>query len=316
MKILITGAMGYVGGRLSEYLLSLYSKEQLFLATTRIDPPVWAQGFPLVRMDLTDFLSVERVIKNTRPDVVIHLAGLSQSECEQDPALADRVNVDGTKTLVQICGANGVSRFLFMSTFQVYGRASGEISETQTVDPRNEYARTKLLAETMVRDGSVRGMVPIIFRLSNGFGYPMDARVAESVLKLAVNSFCRQIVREQKIHVHSDQYRNFISLNNVARAVEFVLAQDPNNFVNPVFNVGGLANFSMGELARKIALVYKNMYQDRDIPITVNKDRSGIGIWSPFIYKYDRLSALGFTIKDDMDLEIKKTIMFFEENKL
>ncbi|MFM2137855.1 MAG: hypothetical protein RJA57_162 [Bacteroidota bacterium] len=146
MRILLTGASGFIGHYLAPRLLSAGHE---LLATGRGEAP--ASLLPCFsRMDITDPASVLRHFEAFRPEVIIHAAALSQPDlCARDTAAADRVNVEGTRNLL-LHASKFRSTFLFLSTDFVFNGRSGPYAETDRPDPVNHYGRTKWLAEQQV----------------------------------------------------------------------------------------------------------------------------------------------------------------------
>ena len=132
-KILITGANGFVGSRFVER----WRNEFEILAPSHAEH------------DITDAVSVERYIIEHAPQVVLHLAALSNTwYCEQHPDESYRVNVEGVCNLAVAAARNGV-KFVFFSSDQVYNGnyESGPLSEEVAVAPETVYGRHKLEAE-------------------------------------------------------------------------------------------------------------------------------------------------------------------------
>lgn len=132
-KLLITGASGFVGSR----VVARWRNEYAVLAPSHSE------------LDITDRESVDSYFLQHTPDVVVHLAALSNTGyCEQHPDESYRVNVEGVCNLAVAAARNGV-KFIFFSSDQVYNGncESGPLSEDVTVAPENVYGRHKLEAE-------------------------------------------------------------------------------------------------------------------------------------------------------------------------
>ena len=132
-KILITGASGFVGSRVVER----WRNDYIILAPSHTE------------LDITDAASVERYLLEQAPQVVVHLAALSNTwYCEQHPDESYLVNVEGVCNLANAAARNGVKLILFSSD-QVYNGnvESGLLNEDVTVAPENVYGRHKLEAE-------------------------------------------------------------------------------------------------------------------------------------------------------------------------
>ena len=118
-KVLITGGLGYLGGRIAAHLLAYAPRFSLRLMTrrSRQHVPSWAANLDVVCADLLEEASLGRAVDGV--DTVIHLAAVNEIECQKDPDLALEVNGRGTYRLLQACQANGVKRFVYLSTFHV-----------------------------------------------------------------------------------------------------------------------------------------------------------------------------------------------------
>lgn len=303
MKILITGGLGYVGGRLASFLKEKDSQEIYLTTRRRRNLPPWTKNFDVVECELLNPDSVAQCLNNVQPDTIIHLAAMNQQECNKNPGLAFDVNAKGTLWLLDCAIQTAVKRFIYFSTFQVYGKLNGEIMEETLCQPNNFYSMTKRAGEDIVRFyNSQHQIQTLILRLANAYGYPVDKDV--NVWHLVFNSFCRKSVEQGKIIIESNQYRDFIAMEDAVRAVYHLLFTVPDKWQDGVFNLGGECCLSVSEVAQKVTSAYQKNFGAK---VTI-EDHSEAGGYKPFRYNIDKLKGTGFRLKSDMEREIVKTI--------
>ena len=120
-----------------------------FVQTAAKFAPRWrVRGLTRSQIDLTDFQAVEREFKRDRPQLIIHCAAIPTTTAVlANPALAQRINVDATKLLVDLAAD---IPFVFLSTDFVFDGKKGNYSETDPVNPISLYGETKVAAEQIV----------------------------------------------------------------------------------------------------------------------------------------------------------------------
>ena len=148
MKLLITGASGLYGSKLAKMALSqnfdVYSCDVQELS-------VYGK---FMKVDISDKRLVDESFLEIKPDVVVHAATLTDvDKCETNKGLAWKINVDGTKNIVD--AAKKQQAFLvYISTDYVFSGDKGQYKETDKPEPINYYGYTKLKAEELVENGS------------------------------------------------------------------------------------------------------------------------------------------------------------------
>ena len=165
MKILVTGAAGFIG----RWAWSELSKTHQVTGTDKVAVAGGEQ------VDITDFEQLDALFKHLRPDAVIHLAAISGStgknEIEQSLRQAHLnflTNAQGTANICEACRLNDVKRLIYMSSFAVYGRTDRDrlpITPSTLVALEHAYATSKYMGELAVRTYSNDfGIKSVVFR--------------------------------------------------------------------------------------------------------------------------------------------------------
>ena len=310
-KILITGGMGYLGGRIADFLKRNHPEIKIILGTHRESPeiPDWAKSFQIIHMDVCDTASIEEAVVDV--GTIIHLAALNEHDSFRDVESAWKTNTLGTQALLSAANRKGVQRFVYFSTFHVYGDYKGTITEGSPTQPHHPYAATHRAAEDMVRFYQrYQHMDTLTLRLSNSFGCPMNAEVNRWTL--VFNDLCRQAITSGKMVINSSgkQHRNFITLHDVAAVVAHFLFTVAGNWGDGLYNLGGDGSLSIAEAAKTIARVYKKKY-GKPIPVetTGEDDRED---HHPVLFNIDKLKKTGFCLTGNMEKEIDQTLSLCE----
>ena len=238
MRILLTGASGFVGGHFRAHLPAL--------------PLAGAGG---ERIDLRDEAAVRAAVETARPEAVVHLAARSHvPESVDNPREAITVNVVGTLNLLsalQDCGFRG--RMVFVGSAEAYGAVSPEelpIVEERPLRPRNPYAASKAAAEALAYQWSQTAEFDIVMaRPFNHIGPGQQPR-------FVVSDFGRQIAeiklgrRPPVVRVGElEATRDFTDVRDTVRAYALLLKYGTNG---EVYNVCSSQERSAGDLLGRL----------------------------------------------------------------
>ena len=161
MRVLVTGASGFLGGVVCAELLQRDHEVHALVRREGSQPP----GTAALVGDLTDSGSLQSAVQSAAPECVVHLA--AEIASQRDPAKIEMVNVGGTRTLIAACEAAGVGRIVFSSTV-VTGDAKGALLDEKTELPvETEYGRSKQEGERLLRESSLE---EVIIRPSHVYG--------------------------------------------------------------------------------------------------------------------------------------------------
>ena len=249
--VLITGGLGYLGGRIAKHLLSLGFRVRI--ASSRLSPSVPGE---LSECEVFSYnFAEENTLSKVCKDVlfIIHLASLNAQQCNHDPEAALLVNSLGTLKLLNAAKKNGVKKFIYMSTAHVYGSPlCGEIDETMPTYPAHHYSITHKVSEdyVLLKD-SDDCMERIVFRLTNGVGSPVTSDA--NCWMLVVNDLCKQVAMNSEIKLRSDGslQRDFIPISLICSVVHSAI--ESNVFDREIVNISSGKSLTLHELAKLIA---------------------------------------------------------------
>lgn len=247
MHVLVTGISGFVGPRLARHLLERGDRVS---GTYLVDHPVFPEvdEVRLYEVDLQDAAAVERVVRESSPDAIVNLAGLSHVG-ESWTRMPDyfRVNVLGTDNLLAAAAGRPV---VIASSAEVYGLVPEEeqpIPEERVVDPRTPYALTKAASERLA---FLRGAV--VARSFNLVGPGQAAKFALPTFAVQLAAIERG-EHEPVLRVGNlSARRDFVHVDDGAEAFRLLLEKGKPG---GVYNIASGQAFSIGEaLERLMAL--------------------------------------------------------------
>jgi UDP-glucose 4-epimerase len=239
VRVVVTGALGYIGSQLVRELGAAWPGAEIVmldnLATER-----YASLYDLPANGRYEFVEEDVLTADLKPlvagaDAVIHLAALTNGTgCEPQNHM-QRVNVVGTERVARACAAARVP-MLFPSTTSIYG-TSGTVTEDcdeSSLHPQTPYAEWKLQSEQMLQGFGHCGELQFtILRLGTVFGPSVGMQ-----FHTAVNRFCWQAIARQPLEVWRTaihQYRPYLEVRDAVRAMLFTVAE--RKFDRRIYNV-------------------------------------------------------------------------------
>jgi nucleoside-diphosphate-sugar epimerase len=163
VRVLVTGAAGFVGGLLWRAFAAEPDAPDLTLLDRQ--RPAGAGRARVAIGDVADIANLPS--PSVAPDVVYHCAGITTATCEANPDMAFAVNVEATRALLAWCrGRLRPPRLVFTSSVAVFGGGEAVVDEDSPVRPNSTYGATKAAAEHLVLDAARRGEVEgVVVRL-------------------------------------------------------------------------------------------------------------------------------------------------------
>jgi len=304
-RILVTGGMGFVGGRVAQALATNADVTLTLGSRTVQANPCWLPSSKVVAMDWRSLQSLTLACDGI--DTLVHLAGMNDADCLHDSVAALEVNAVNTARLMQAAKVAGVKRVIYLSTIHVYGpNLAGQIDESTLPKGRHPYATSHRAAEDVVLAAANANMGSIVLRLSNCFGVP--AHSAVRAWMLLMNDLCRQAVTLRSMTLRSTglQCRDFITLQDVSRAVVHMIDLPNNQIGDGLFNVGSgksLRVIDMVELIQTRCSKVLGFAPGIVRPQPVASDENLM-----LDYKIDKLLSTGFNLSSNPVFEIDETL--------
>ncbi|MBF0516644.1 MAG: SDR family oxidoreductase [Nitrospirae bacterium] len=314
MRVLITGGRGFIGGRTALYLADQYPDSDVTITSTNNeDLPLWASAFKTLNMSLSNEQSITRAVAGI--DTIVHLAAMNEIDSMRDPVSALMTNAEGTYRLLRAAAEAGVRNFIYFSTIHVYGENLERplITEDTPIRPYHPYAITHAAAEGFVDQfRRYNSMNTAIFRLSNAYGAPADRAVNR--WSLVFNDLCRQAVTKGVLTLKSSgsQYRDFIAIRDVARAVGHFIYELKGGSGDGLYNLGGECPMTILEAAQRVARVYKETYGRTISEIKVGQPAASEPFLQPTNYSIEKIKKTGFALEGGMDAEIIQCLSLCE----
>ncbi len=231
-KILLTGALGYLGSRLTDYL---QDKEY---SCTVIDSGFFSEGkfyepnaVPTIDKDVRELTQSDLEGYH----VLVQLAGISNDPFGQ--LAADRI-YDPTRhyarQLAEWCKELGI-RYIFPSSCSIYGAGNGLLSEASPANPQTPYSLNKLQVEEDLADLADASFSPIALRLATVFGASPRIR-----FDVVINMLCGMAIVEKQVVLNSDgqAWRPHLHIDDVCEAFACAIEWDYHAGELMVLNVG------------------------------------------------------------------------------
>lgn len=268
--VLVIGGAGYIGACVVDELLkdkrAVRVLDKLMYGKAPLQSFLARPDFELIEGDCADLGKLTSAMRGASS--VVHLAGLvGDPACAVSPEFTRQSNIISTRLAKEIAEGLGIHRFVFASSCSVYGVSDQEVTERDTLNPVSLYAQTKIDSEKELLQSVRDEFIVTILRFATVFGHSARPR-----FDLVGNLFSAQAWNTGEITVIGpDQWRPFIHVTDLAKAITLVLKTLPSKVQNQIFNVGDAhLNLTIMDLAKA---VQKSAVQlGKDVKITIKSD--------------------------------------------
>ncbi len=234
-RVLITGHNGYIGSVMAPQLLSagfdVVGLDTGYFSECSLIPD--PGQVPAIKKDLRDLATADL----EGFDAVVHLGALSNDPIGNlNDSWTEEINYQASVKLAELARAAGASRFLFSSSCIMYGSANAlVVTEESPLDPKTEYARSKVKAEKAISALADKNFSPVFLR--NGTIYGVSPRMRFDTV---LNDLMGSAVTTGKVVIYSDgkPWRPVVHVQDVARMFQAVLEAPTEKIHNQAFNAG------------------------------------------------------------------------------
>ena len=253
MKVIVTGGAGFIGSHIVDKLVE-EGHDITIIDNESADNDVfyWHPETTHLKADITEYEEIVDAFEGV--DVVFHLAAESRLQpAILNPRRACTVNYIGTFNVLQAAREHNVGRVIYSSTSSAYGLMNEPpLSEDMTPDCLNPYASTKVAAEDLCRMYTkLYGVNTITFRYLNVYGDRLPDRGQYAPV---IGIFFRQVNNGETMTIVGDgeQRRDFVHVEDVAKANLLAMHTDNESCFGEVYNVGSGVAHSVLEVSEMI----------------------------------------------------------------
>lgn len=302
-RVLVTGARGFLGGRICRALVARPDLMVVGSSRSNAPPEAWPGDYFVRIAPQSGAPPTPEMLSEV--EAIIHLAGPDQARSESDPLGALEATVSGTVGLLEAAIRAKVRRFIYVSSAHVYGTPLvGRIDETHPVRPAHPYAISRRTAEDFVLAAHNANRIQgVVVRVSNGIGAPAWREIDQ--WHTIGNELCRQAATVGRLTLSSsgEQWRDFVTLADVASAMLHILDLPSDLIADGVFNLGGEMPLRIIDVAEYIAKRAEALFGRRP-PISRAEGQP----LQSFHYCIDKFRATGFQPSSDLMNEIDATL--------
>ncbi len=304
MKVLVTGGAGFIGSHVVDRLVEEGHNVVVVDNLSTGKRKNVNRAASLYKIDIQSW-RLERVFRNERPNVVLHLAAqMNVRRSVAEPVFDAQVNILGTMHVLQQAVQHGARKVIFASSGgAIYGeQETFPASESHTTNPMSPYGISKLCGEHYLSYyHRISGIQVVSLRYANVYGPRQDPEGEAGVVSIFIQKMLNG--EQPVINGNGRQTRDFVFVEDVAEASLAAMGQESQG----VFNVGTGGETSVNELFRVLVELTGSTCKEVHGPAQKGEQmRSAI---DPAKIK----QVLGWEQKVDLREGLKRTVAYFKE---
>jgi len=312
MKILITGGMGFVGSNLIDLLLQ--EKHKIIVLTKSYSKKknishIQAK-IKVEKVDVTNYRKLSNIIELHKPDVIIHLAGItSHSKSFEKPFDDIDQNTKSTLFILEkLKQMNRKCRFVLGSSFIVVGKPDKlPVDEKTPCWPTTIYGTNRLASEHYCKIyHEVYGLDTVIFRITNSFG-PREQVLST---KNAVNFLIHEAFKGNKLTIFKNGkfFRDLIYISDVVFGIKTIMNKGKSGDLYWISSGRKIWFYELGKLLEKLT--------DAKVKFVKTPNYTKKVDVGNFVVNNSKLRSLGWKPKVNLVQGIKETLEYFKSQKI
>jgi UDP-glucose 4-epimerase len=310
MKIMIMGGAGFVGSHLAEYLLKKRHKIVICTKTSVKNIDSIREKIEIEKIDVTNYVKLEKFIIKKKPDVIIHLAGnTSHSKSFESPFNDLDSNTKSTLNVLEIIRKTlPKCKFILGSTFVVIGKPNKlPVNEQTPCNPTTMYGVNRLSSEYYTKIyNQVHGLNTNIFRITNSFG-PREQIIPN---KNAINYLIYKGFKGENITIYNSGkfFRDLIYISDVVSAINKIMTKGKQGELYWISSSKKTWFYEIGNTLEKLTNA-KTKY------VKPPKYTKKVDVGN-FVVSNLKMRSLGWKPKISVKVGIEKTLKYFKDNNL
>jgi len=314
-RILVTGGAGFIGGNFVQYMVNKYPNYDIYNLDfltyagdlTKHEEIEKLENYYFLKANIADRDSINTMFEEHKFDFVVHFAAESHVDRSiTDPGIFVQTNVVGTQVLLDAAKQYGITKFVHVSTDEVYGDLEFDpttfFTENTPLQPNSPYSASKASSDLLVRAYHETFGLPVnITRCSNNYG---PYHFPEKLIPLAIS----RVLNDQTVPVYGDgkNIRDWLHVLDHCSAIDLVMHDGING---EVYNVGGHNERTNLEVVKTII---KTLGKSEEL-IEYVTDR--LGHDKRYAIDPTKLEQLGWNPTYTFETGIAQTIQWYVDNK-
>tara|TARA_B110000263_G_scaffold61507_1_gene52864 strand:- start:162 stop:1103 length:942 start_codon:yes stop_codon:yes gene_type:complete len=313
MKVLVTGADGFIGSHLCICLLK-ENHEIIAISRNFTQLPKLISNLDKIdfnQIDVTDFSSLSKIIIKHKPNMIIHLAGeTSHKQSFENPMYDVDVNTKSTLCILETIRQSKLkTRFILGSTFIVVGKPETlPVNEDTPCNPSTVYGINRLSSEYFCKVyHNMYDIDAISFRITNAFG-PREQYLTPT--KNALNYLIYQAYKGKDVTIYDEGkfFRDIIFVNDVISGIQTIMK---NGISGNLYWISSGKKTWFYEIGKLLEELTSGKVKYVESPSYNNKVDVG-----NFVVNNSKLQSIGWKLEIPVKDGIKQTLNYFKSNSL